>query len=70
MLNRKITKNEKTGLYEYIFELAPTFTPEGVKTRHRKSIRRKNKKDLIAEVTRLEEKARNGQYDFTDRRSP
>lgn len=54
MLNRKITKNEKTGLYEYIFELAPTFTPEGKKIRNRKPVRRKNKKDLIAEVTRLE----------------
>lgn len=54
MLSRKITRNEKTGLYEYIFELAPTFTPEGKKIRHRKSVRRKNKKDLIAEVTRLE----------------
>lgn len=54
MLNRKITRNEKTGLYEYIFELAPTYTPEGKKIRHRKSVRRKNKKELVAEVTRLE----------------
>lgn len=54
MLTRKITQNPKTGLYEYIFELAPTYTPEGVKIRHRKPVRRKNKKDLIAEVTRLE----------------
>ncbi|MEV4773837.1 tyrosine-type recombinase/integrase [Microbacterium sp. LWH12-1.2] len=54
MLKRDITKNPATGLYEYIFELAPTYTPEGKKIRHRKSVRRKNKKELIAEVTRLE----------------
>lgn len=54
MLKRKITRNATTGLYEYIFELAPTFTPEGKKIRHRKPVRRKNKKDLIAEVERLE----------------
>lgn len=54
MLSRKITRNEKTGLYEYVFELAPTYTPEGKKVRHRKQVRRKNKKELIAEVTRLE----------------
>lgn len=54
MLNRNITKNEKTGLYEYVFELAPTYTPEGKKIRNRKQVRRKNKKALIAEVGRLE----------------
>lgn len=54
MLNRKITKNTKTGLYEYVFELDPTYTADGKKVRNRKVVRRKNKTALIEEVKRLE----------------
>ena len=54
MRARKITKNPKTGLYEYVFELAPTYTPEGKKVRNRKVIKRKNKKELSEAVDKLE----------------
>lgn len=53
MLTRKITKNAE-GYYQYTFELAPTYTPEGKKVRNRKTVQRKNKKALIAEVERLQ----------------
>lgn len=53
MLARKITKNAD-GYYQYTFELAPTFTPDGKKVRNRKTIQRKDKKALVAEVDRIE----------------